>query len=66
MNAMDRVGALSGAAYVILANIGNTLGQDPNLPASPTGEETLPSYARLAEDVVRQVGLSVELLGLAA
>ncbi|WP_354498047.1 hypothetical protein [Mycetocola sp. 2940] len=62
---MDRVGALSGAAYVILANVGNTLGQDASLSESATGEEVLESYARLADDVGRQLGLSIEMLGLA-
>jgi len=66
MNAMDRVGAFSGAAYFVLANIGNTLLQDFSLPENPTGREILDSYGRLAGDVVRQIGISVELLGLAA
>jgi hypothetical protein len=66
MNAMNRVGAFSGAAYLILANIGNTLGQDASLPENPTGREILDSYGHLADDAVRQVGISVELLGFAA
>ena len=66
MNAMDRVGAFSGAAYFVLANIGNTTGQDASLPENPTGREILDSYGRLAGDVARQIGIGVELLGLAA
>ncbi len=66
MNAMDRVGAFSGAAYFVLANIGNTLGQDASLPENATGREILDSYGRLAGDVSRQIGIGVELLGLAA
>ena len=66
MNAMDRVGAFSGAASFVLANIGNTLGQDASLPEDPTGREILDSYGRLAGDVARQIGIGVELLGLTA
>lgn len=66
MNAMDRVGAFSGAAYFVLGNIGNTLGQDASVPENATGREILDSYGRLAGDVSRQIGFGVELLGLAA
>ena len=66
MNAMDRVGAFSGAAYFVLANIGNTLGQDASVPENATGREILDSYGRLAGDVSRQIGIGVEMLGLAA
>ena len=66
MNAIDRVGAFSGAAYFVLANIGNTIGQDASLPENPTGREILDSYGRLAGDMSRQIGIGVELLGLAA
>ena len=66
MNAMNRVGAFSGAAYFVLANIGNTIGQDASLPENPTGQEILDSAGRLADNPVRQVGISVELTGLAA
>lgn len=66
MNAMDRVGAFSGAAYFVLGNIGNTLLQDASLPENPTGREILDSYGRLAGDMSRQLGISVELLGLTA
>jgi hypothetical protein len=66
MNAMDRVGAFSGAAWFVLGNIGNTLLQDASLPEDATGREILDSYGHLADDAVRQIGISVELLGLAA
>ena len=66
MNAMDRVGAFSGTAYFVLANVGNTLGQDASLPENATGQEILDSYGHLAGDVSRQIGIGVEMLGLAA
>jgi hypothetical protein len=66
MKAMDRIGAFSGAAYFILANIGNTLAQDPTLPEDPTGQDILDAADRLAGNVLVHVGVSVELLGIAA
>jgi hypothetical protein len=66
MNAMNRVGAFSGAAYFVLGNIGNTIGQDASLPESPTGQQVLDSSRRLVDDAVRQIGIGVELLGLTA
>ena len=36
------------------------------MPENPTGREILDSYGRLAGDVARQIGIGVELLGLAA
>jgi hypothetical protein len=66
MNAMDRVGAFSGAAWFVLGNIGNTLGQDASLSENPTGREILDSYGRLAGDALRQIGMGVELLGVVA
>ena len=66
MNAMNRVGAFSGAASFVLGNIGNTIGQDASLPENPTGQEILDSAGRLAENPVQQIGIGLELLGLAA
>ena len=50
MNAMDRVGAFSGAAYVLLANFGGALiGQSSNGAESP-GQRILDEQQRYAEN----------------
>jgi len=63
---MDRVGALSGAAYFILANTAIAIGSDPNLPDVPTGQESLDSFVRMAVNPAAQAAISMELLAFAA
>jgi hypothetical protein len=63
MSASDRVGALSGAAFVVFANIGNTIGQDPKLGDYPSGQNILDGYRRMATSAPMQLGWSLELLG---
>lgn len=66
MNAMDRVGAFSGAAYFILANVAIAIGTDAELPDAPTGQESLEGLARLAANPTAQAATSIELLALVA
>jgi hypothetical protein len=61
-----RLGALSGAAFVVLGNIGSMLGQDPKLPDDPSGQEVLDSARRMAGSVPEQVGIGMELLAWTA
>ena len=50
MNAVNRVGAFSGAAYVLLANVANTLvGVGPSAEGSP-GQVMLDEQQRIAEN----------------
>lgn len=61
MTVMDRVGALSGATYFVLANIAMAIGSDPALPDEPTGQESLDGLDRLAANPLAQASISVEL-----
>jgi uncharacterized membrane protein YagU involved in acid resistance len=63
---MDRLGALSGAAYFVLANVAIAVGNDPGLPDAATGQEILDSWARLASNPLAQVAISLELLAFVA
>jgi hypothetical protein len=64
---LDRVGALSGAASVLLVIIGNdVLGTAPGEQvAHPSGEQDLERLRWLAATSSAQVGVSLELVGLA-
>ena len=63
---MDRVGALSGATYFVLANLAIGVGSDPRLPDVPTGQESLDGLHRLAANPLAQAATSVEFLAFVA
>lgn len=61
----DRLGALSGAAYVVLVVVGNSLaagGEDSN----PTGAQVIEQTKRTADSTSASIGLSLELLSFVA
>src|SRR3954464_14130575 len=66
VTAMDRVGALSGATYFVLANISMTIGSDSELPDEPTGRETLDGLNRLAAHPLGHAAVSLGLLAFVA
>lgn len=66
MKTMDRLGALSGAAYFVLANVAIAVENDPGLPDAPTGQEVLDSWGRLASNPLAQAAISLELLAFVA
>jgi hypothetical protein len=68
MKRLDRIGALTGAAYVILVIVGNAMSTDSSVPQSPhpTGQQDLATLRWLDGNAWAQVGLSLELLGFAA
>jgi hypothetical protein len=62
VNAMDRVGAFSGAAYVLLANLGSALiGQSSNSSESP-GQRILDEQQRYAENPWTNVAFAMVIL----
>jgi hypothetical protein len=62
MNAMDRVGALTGAAYVLLANIGGALiGEGAGGAASP-GQRILAEQERIAGNPWTNAAFAVVIL----
>ncbi len=69
MRILDRCGALTGAAYVVLVMVGNAMSTD-NSPgphdAHPTGQQDIDSLHWLAGSTSAQVGVTLELLGFAA
>jgi hypothetical protein len=68
MRILDRCGALTGAAYVLLVIVGNNMSTSspgPN-PAHPTGEQDIASLRWLAGSASGQAGVTLELLGFAA
>jgi hypothetical protein len=62
MSALDRVGAFSGAAFLILGNLGTLVNQTQGVPDNATGQDILDWNARLSTSVSAQIGLSLELL----
>lgn len=66
VTAMDRVGAFSGASYIVLANIAIAIGGDSELPDEPTGQESLDGLTRLAANPLGQAATSLELLAFVA
>jgi hypothetical protein len=64
--ALDRIGALSGAAYFVLANVAIAIGADRQLPDVPTGQETLDGMSRLASNPLAQAATSLEILAFVA
>ena len=69
MRILDRCGALTGAAYVILVMVGNTLSTDNSPgphPAHPSGVQDIASLHWLAASTSGQAGVTLELLSFAA
>jgi hypothetical protein len=69
MRIVDRCGALTGAAYVVLVTVGNTLSTDNDPgphPAHPTGVQDIASLHWLAGSTSAQAGVTLELLSFAA
>ena len=66
MTTMDRVGALSGAVYFIVANAALAIGADPATPDAPTGQESLDALARMGANPAAQAAMSMELLAFTA
>ena len=63
----ERVGALSGAAYVVLLMVGGSLlTAGTTDSAKPTGEEALASWRHMAETGSGKLGLALALLAFAA
>jgi hypothetical protein len=67
MGIVDRFGALSGAAGIVLVVVGSDVLGTPPGPqvAHPTGEQDLANLHWLAGHASAQVGVSLELLGFA-
>jgi hypothetical protein len=63
---MDRVGALSGATFFVLANVAIAVGSDPELPDEPTGQESLDGLNRLAANPLAQATIGLEFLAFVA
>ena len=69
MRILDRCGALTGAAYVVLVTVGNTLSTDNSPgphPAHPSGAQDIASIHWLAGSTSGQAGVTLELLSFAA
>jgi hypothetical protein len=68
MKVIDRLGALTGAAYVVLVIIGNGLSTNSPGPHSdhPTGLQDIADARWLAGSASAQVGISLELISFAA
>jgi hypothetical protein len=60
----DRLGAASGAAYVLLINVGNQMASGSG-PAHPTGQQDLADFSR-SPGLAENIGFTLELLGLLA
>ena len=66
LNAMDRVGALSGAAYVLLANFGSALIGESSSGAESPGQRILDEQQRYAENPWTSVAFAMVILALMA
>lgn len=64
--ALDRIGALSGATYFVLANVAIAIGADRQLPEVPTGQESLEGMSRLASNPLAQAATSLEFVAFVA
>lgn len=62
MNAMDRVGALSGAAYVLLANIGSAIVGEGSGSAETPGQRILDEQQRIAENPWTNMAFAVVIV----
>src|SRR5689334_6428904 len=69
MRILDRCGALTGAAYIVLIMVGNAMSTDA-APAQHTdrsaGQQNIDYLHWMAGSTSAQVGLTFELLGFAA
>jgi len=66
LNAVDRVGALSGAAYILLANFGSALIGESSSGAESPGQRILDEQQRYAENPWTNVAFAVVILALMA
>jgi hypothetical protein len=63
----DRVGAATGAAYVVLIFVGNMMNTAGTSQAThPTGEQVLADVAHQASSTTAKVGMTLEILGFVA
>ena len=62
VNATDRVGALSGAAYLVLANLGSALIGESSSGAESPGQRILDEQQRYAENPWTNVAFAVVIL----
>lgn len=62
MNAMDRVGAFSGVAYVVLANVGSALVGEGSTGSESPGQLILDEQQRIAENPWTRVAFAVLVL----
>ena len=59
----DRVGALSGAAYVLLILVGNQLAEGSGSSTHQTGAQVLAHVGKQADSASAQIGMTMEILG---
>jgi len=63
----DRLGAVTGAAFVVLILVGNQMASaGPAEPAHPTGEQVLRDAARQVSSATVTAGVALEVLGFGA
>ena len=62
----DRIGAATGAAFVVLAMVGNEIASGSSGSARPTGEQVLSDVARQASSTAYTVGVVLECLAFVA
>ncbi|MCU1424729.1 MAG: hypothetical protein JWM51_1020 [Microbacteriaceae bacterium] len=62
ISAMDRIGALSGVAYVVFANLGGALVGEGSADAESPGQRILDEQQRLADSPLTNVAFAVILL----
>ncbi len=62
----DRIGAATGAAFVVLAMVGNEMASGSSGSARPTGEQVLSDVARQASSTAYTVGFVLEGLAFVA
>ncbi len=59
----DRVGALSGAAYVVLILVGNQLAEGSGSSTHQSGAQVLAHLGEQADSATAQIGMTMEILG---
>jgi hypothetical protein len=62
----DRLGALSGAAYVLLVLVGNGLSSAGENTDHPTGAQVINQTNKMADRLSAQIGMGLEILGFVA
>ncbi len=66
MRILDRCGALTGAAYVLLVGIGEEMSTSPGPHgAHPTGQQNIADMRWVADHPAAQIGVTLELVGFA-